>query len=63
MLASKGKMSGWVPYLTINVFRQEGGELGLSRILFEEGQTTPTFWASSDEGELCFIDWSIRPTP
>ena len=60
-LAAKGKMSGWVPYLTINVFRAEGGELGLSRILFDAEQTTPTFWAASDEGELCFIDWSIRP--
>ena len=28
-------MQGWVPYLSINVFRAEGGELGLSRILFE----------------------------
>lgn len=60
-LAAKGKMQGWVPYLTINVFRQEGGELGLSRILFDKDQTTPTFWAASDEGELTLIDWSIRP--
>ena len=47
--------------MTINIFRAEGGELGLSRILFEENQTTPTFWGASDEGELALIDWSIRP--
>ena len=30
--------------------------------MFQADQTTPTFWASSDEGELCNVDWSIRPT-
>lgn len=35
--------------------------MGFSKILFEEGQNTPTFWAASDEGELCNIDWTIRP--
>ena len=29
--------------------------------MFQADQTTPTFWASSDEGELCNVDWSIRP--
>jgi dynein intermediate chain 3, axonemal len=43
------------------LLRSEGGELGLSRILFEEDQKTPTFWCASDEGELAFVDWSIRP--
>ena len=62
-LASKGKMSGWAPVITITAARSEGGELGLSRILFEASQTTPTFWGASDEGELALIDWSIRPTP
>ena len=56
-------MSGWAPVITITVARSEGGELGLSRILFEEDQTTPTFWGASDEGELAYIDWSIRPAP
>ena len=35
--------------------------MGFSRILFENGQTTPTFWAASDEGEMALIDWTIRP--
>ena len=35
--------------------------MGLSKILFEKGQTTPTFWAASDEGDLLYIDWSIKP--
>ena len=56
-------MSGWAPVITITAARSEGGELGLSRILFEESQTTPTFWGASDEGELALIDWSIRPAP
>ena len=60
-LALSNKMTGWQPLLTINIFRAEGGELGLSRILFEENQTTSTFWGASDEGELALIDWSIRP--
>ena len=60
-LASRGKPVTWTPFLTIQLHRAEGGELGLSRILFEPTQTTPTFWAASDEGELAFVDWSIRP--
>lgn len=60
ILASKGRL-GWAPFLSITLFRSEGGELGLSRILLEHDQTTPTFWAASSEGELCLIDWSIRP--
>ena len=47
--------------MTIQLNRSEGGELGLSRILFQAGQTTPTFWGASDEGELALVDWSIRP--
>lgn len=62
LLKSKGKPPIWLPTITINVFRQDGsGEMGFSRILFEENQTTPTFWAASDEGELALIDWTIRP--
>ena len=57
----RGKSTGWVPYLQITLPRNEGGELGLSRILFQKDQTTPTFWAASDEGELVLVDWSIRP--
>lgn len=33
----------------------------MSKVLFENGQTTPTFYASSDEGDLVFVDWSIKP--
>ena len=35
--------------------------MGLSRVLFDANQVLPTFWAASDEGDLCFIDWSIKP--
>lgn len=35
--------------------------LGISRILFDPNQQTPTFWAASDEGDLVFVDWSIKP--
>lgn len=37
------------------------GEVGLSRVLFKSTQDTPTFFASSDEGDLLFIDWSVKP--
>lgn len=60
---AKGKRFSWDPIISITLFRQEGGELGLSRILFEADQTTPTFWGASDEGELVNVDWSIRPAP
>ena len=60
IMKEKGKP--WVPIISITVFRQDGsGEMGFSRILFEPNQTTPTFWAASDEGELALIDWTIRP--
>jgi len=26
----------------------------------QKGQTTPTFWAVSDEGDLVLIDWSVK---
>ena len=61
ILQAKGKAVVWVPFLSITVNRSEGGELGLSRILFSADQTLPVFWAASDEGELAEIDWSIRP--
>ena len=52
----------WRPYLRMDVYKQDGtGELGLCRILLQAGQTTPTFWATSDEGDLCLIDWSVKP--
>lgn len=52
----------WKPYLKLDLFKQDGsGELGLSRILLQKDQTTPTFWAVSDEGDLVLIDWSVKP--
>ena len=35
--------------------------LGISRILFDPEQTLPVFWAASDEGDLVFVDWSVKP--
>lgn len=60
---ANNKRFSWDPIVSITLFRAEGGELGLSRILLDATQTTPTFWGASDEGELCFVDWSIRPVP
>ena len=40
---------------------EDSVNLGLSRLLFDASQTTPTFWAASDEGDLVFVDWSIKP--
>ena len=52
----------WKPAINIPLFRQDGsGKLGLSKILFEHLQSTTTFWAASDEGDLLYIDWSIKP--
>jgi len=52
----------WRPSVQVQLFRQDGsGELGLSRMLFELEQTTPTFLGASDEGDLVQIDWSARP--
>ena len=35
--------------------------MGLSRVLFHPKQTSTTFWAASDEGDLLMIDWSVKP--
>lgn len=52
----------WKPFLKMDVYRMDGtGELGLSRLLLQKDQTNPYFWATSDEGDLCLIDWSVRP--
>ena len=43
----------WKPFIQITLFRPDGsGDLGLSKILLMHKQTTTTFWASSDEGDL-----------
>lgn len=52
----------WRPFMRLDLFKQDGsGELGLSRILLEKDQTTPTFWAASDEGDLVLVDWTVKP--
>ena len=52
----------WKPFLQITLFRPDGsGDLGLSKVLLYPKQTTTTFWAASDEGDLMSIDWSIKP--
>jgi hypothetical protein len=52
----------WTPVITISLFRMDGsGEVGLSRMLFNPNQDTPTFFGSSDEGDLLLIDWTIKP--
>ena len=58
----KNTKDGWKPFNRLEVYRMDGtGELGLSRILLQSNQTTPLLWATSDEGDLCLIDWSVRP--
>ena len=43
------------------LYKQDGsGELGLSRALIDQKTTTPTFWATSDDGDLVLIDWSVK---
>jgi dynein intermediate chain 3, axonemal len=52
----------WKPFLRLDIFKQDGtGELGLSRILLSPGQNNTLFWGASDEGDLCMIDWSVKP--
>jgi len=52
----------WKPFVQITLFRPDGsGDLGLSKVLLMPKQTTTTFWASSDEGDLVQVDWSIKP--
>ena len=52
----------WKPYMKLDLFKQDGsGELGLCRALLLKDQLVPTFWATSDEGDLCLVDWSVKP--
>lgn len=52
----------WTPVITISLYRSDGsGEVGLSRMLFHPKQETPTFFGSSDEGDLLLIDWTVKP--
>jgi len=61
-LARPQKRFEWVPFQSVNLYRMDGsGEVGLSRILFQANQDTPTFYGASDEGDLLFIDWSVKP--
>lgn len=56
-----GKKNVWRPFIPfIQLTRSDGsGEFGLSRILFEPKQTTTTFYAGSDEGDLILVDWTV----
>jgi WD40 repeat protein len=59
---SRARRFEWTPFQSVNLYRMDGsGEVGLSRILFKSTQDTTTFFGSSDEGDLLFIDWSIKP--
>lgn len=61
-LAKNIKRFEWTPYVTINLYRQDGsGEVGLSKVLFKSAQESTTFYGSSDEGDLLLVDWSIKP--
>ena len=61
LIESSSKQVNWIPFLSLQLFRLDGSpDLGLSRVLFEAGQTTTTFWAGSFEGELLKIDWSVK---
>ncbi len=53
----------WRPFLQIQLYGQDGQDMGLSKLLFHPAQTTTTFYAASVEGELVNIDWSARPAP
>lgn len=51
----------WKPIFQLRMLRPDGsGELGMSHCTFTPDQATPTFWSTSDEGELLQVDWSIR---
>jgi len=56
-----GKKNVWRPFIpAIQLTRPDGsGDFGLSRILFDPKQTTTTFYAGSDEGDLIFVDWTV----
>lgn len=60
-IEASGKKKPWVPYLQLQLFRPDGDFLGCSRILFQDKQTTTTFWAGSFEGEVIQVDWAVRP--
>merc|ERR1712166_1204276 len=57
-----GKKNVWKPFIPfIQLTRPDGsGEFGLSRILFDPDQTTTTFYAGSDEGDLIFVDFAVQ---
>jgi hypothetical protein len=57
-----GKKNSWRPFSpAIQLTRPDGsGDFGLSRILFHPNQTTTTFYAGSDEGDLILVDWTVQ---
>lgn len=54
----------WKPFQQITLFRPDGsGDLGIAKVLLHPKQTTTTFWAASEEGDLALVDWSVKPPP
>ena len=50
------------PTVKIQLMRIDGaGKIGLSKLLFRPEQTDTLFYAASDEGEVLYVDWSVRP--
>ena len=61
-LARHTRRFDWTPFQSVNLYRMDGsGEVGLSRTLFKSDQETTTFFAASDEGDMLYIDWSVKP--
>jgi len=61
-LSAQVKRFEWTPHMSVNLYRMDGsGEVGLSRLLFQADQNTTTFYGASEEGDMLYIDWSIKP--
>jgi len=56
-----GKKFAWRPFIpAIQLQRPaESVDLGISRILFQADQVTPTFYAGTDEGDLILVNWTV----
>jgi WD40 repeat protein len=57
-----GKEIFWEPFFKIQLFRVDGtGDMGLTRLLFRPEQEDTIFYASTDEGDIIQVDWSVKP--
>jgi hypothetical protein len=53
----------WKGILSVQLFRPEGGTIGVSNTCFNYRDKTATkFWATSDEGDLFLADWCAKPS-